>query len=151
MAKKTWMLFVLLLCVAAAASAQQKRLIGNLQMKPGAACSGSFGFKGQSVYSTKMIFYSSMGDETDTWMHIDGKDVRLRQISASEPTRPDAQGGEKVGSRTTEKYVGPGGIKVEILFRVAWLCAVNDPGCESIGYTATFKVRKGKRSQTVQA
>lgn len=151
MRKRILPVTVFVIFLAGAVGAQQSRLVGNLKMKPGAGCSGSFTFKGQSPYSSKEIFYTSLGDETDTWMNIGGKNVRLKQISVSEPTRPDAQGGEKVGSRTTEKYTGPGGISVEIVLTVAWLCAVNDAGCESIGYTAVFKVKKGKRYQKVWA
>lgn len=131
---------------------QKRKLVGNLKFKTGWACAISLKFAGQSADSSKEIFNSSLVDQNDTWMNIDGKDVQLEFVSRSKPTKPDGKGGELIGSRTTEKYAA-GNINVEIVFTVRWLCP-NDSvaeGCESIIYTAVFKVRKGKRRQTVRA
>jgi hypothetical protein len=100
---------------------QKRNLVGNLKFKTGSACGVYLKFVGQSAYSSKEIFYSSLADQNDTWMNIDGKDVRLKFISVTEPTKPDGDGGELIGSRTTEKYAA-GNINVEIVFTVSWLC-----------------------------
>ena len=138
--------------LAGNAFGQKRNLVGNLKSKIGTACGVFLSFAGQSANSSKEVFYSSAGDENDTWMNIDGKDVQLKFISRTEPTKTDKSGGEAVGSRTTEIYSARN-ITVKIVFTVSWLCVPETPaeGCESVGYTAIFKVKKGKRRQTVRA
>jgi hypothetical protein len=131
---------------------QKRNLVGNLKLKIGAGCGALMWRAGQTENSRKEIFYSSAGDENDTWMNIGGKDIQLKFISRTEPTKTDKSGGEAVGSRTTEIYSARN-IKVKIIFTVSWLCVPETPaeGCESVGYTAIFKVSKGKSRQTVRA
>ena len=138
------------LVLVGAAVGQQRKLVGNIKGETGGGCGEFFTFAGQSVESPNLMFYSSAGDETETWMNIDGKDVRLKFVSRSEPTKIDARGAELKGSRTIEKYVASQ-ITVEIILTVAWRCPKSDENCESVGYNAIFKVRKGKIRQILKA
>ena len=148
---KTIILTVLCgLIMAGAAFGQQRKLVGNIKHETGGGCADFYHFAGQSTDSSKEMFYMSAGDENETWMNIDGQDVRLKFVSRTKPTKPDDSGGQLVGSRTTEKYIARN-IRVEIIFTVSQLCAVDQPNCESVGSRAIFKVRKGARRQTVRA
>jgi hypothetical protein len=149
--KNTLLLFTfLVISLFSTTFAQQRRLVGNLKLKNTPACADFYHFAGQSPDSPALMFYMSAGNEEETWMNIDGKDVRLKFVSKTKPTKPDGAGGELIGSRTTETYSAPN-ITVKITFTVSWLCAVGEPNCEAQGSTAIFRVRKGKRRQTVRA
>lgn len=128
----------------------KRKLVENLKREAGSGCAGYFTFAGQSPYSPQIMFFESMGDENDTWMRIDGKDTQLKFVSRSEPTKVGAHGEVRIGSRETEKYVAEN-ISVEIIFTVTWVCPKSNESCESTGYSAIFKVRKGSRREIVRS
>lgn len=149
--KKTLLLLtVLIIILVSTTFAQRRKLVGNLKLKDTPACADYYHFAGQSFDSPELMFYMSAGNEEETWMNIDGKDVRLKFVSKTKPTKLDGAGGESIGSRTTEIYSAPG-ITVKITFTVSWICEGNVDNCEAVGSMAIFKVTKGKRRQTVRA
>lgn len=143
-------MFLCILTLGGVAFGQRSKLVGNINRETDGGCGYFFSFAEQSVKSPNLMFYSSAGDETDTWMNIDGEDVQLKLVSRTDPAKRNARGAELVGSRTTEKYAARN-ITVEIILRVAWRCPKSDENCESIGYDAIFKVRKGALRQILRA
>ena len=83
--------------------------------------------------------------DSDPWMNIEGKDIRLRRIAE---TAREAR--EHVGSRHVKKYVA-GKLSVTATYVATRVCKPADENCESQEYSATFVVRKGKRAETVKA
>lgn len=98
--------------------------------------------------ASREIFAS--GEDESAWMNIDGVDTNLKFISRKEPSRVNRREGLRAGSRYTERY-GAGDITVDILFIVTEVCAPQDPHCESTGYAAVFRVRKGGRTQDLRS
>jgi len=90
------------------------------------------------------IFTSSAEHMSKAWMNIDGRDVEL---SLMKMTYGDK--GDKVGSRSTERYAGSG-IEVSAVLIVTRTCDPDDENCESADYEGTFVVRKGRQKQTIR-
>jgi hypothetical protein len=120
-----------LLGACALASAQQTRLVGTLKNidLDGPGC--SFGFPKGGV-----IFFDS--GSGDTWMNIDGRNVRLSLVKETRP-----KGRTRVGSRTIKKY-SAGDITIDMVEVLTKLSSISN-------FSATFTVRKGNRTQVVRA
>jgi hypothetical protein len=110
--------------------AQAQNLVGTLRNvdADGPGCYVSFKNGG-------LLFFDSWSG--DTWMNIDGRDVRLSLVKKTEP-----KGRLKVGSRITRRYsVGNATVDtVEIVRKLS-----------PMSVSFTFTVRKGNRIQVVKA
>lgn len=131
---------------AGSSQTQQRRLVGNLRNNAVAdGCGCYFQFRGTPQNIDKYVFFSGIEDEKTAWMNIAGRDVKLLLKKEVAPkTR------ERVGSRTTVEYAG-GDVTVSGTYIATAVCDPNDESCESTQYSATFVVRKGKRSEVVKA
>ena len=122
------------------------KLIGYVS---GAKVEGSgcdFQLAGESRSSRRYIFFEDDSDGVP-YMNIDGRDVRLKLVSSTEPYRR----AERKGERFTRSYTTEGGVRVRMDIVVTSVCAPNDEACEFTGYKATITVSKGSRKQTVKA
>ncbi len=130
---------------------QKRNLVGpikNENLVSGCGC--YFYFGRYMTRSSKEVFASGAAEE-DAWMNIDGVDTKLKFVSRTEPTGTDSRGNLKVGSRHTEKYA-VGDVTVDVVYIVTEVCPRRPVGpCEATGYSATFRVRKGRRVQVVRA
>ncbi|MDQ3819882.1 MAG: hypothetical protein M3362_19715 [Acidobacteriota bacterium] len=139
--------FVMLAGIVASTATQKRVLVRNLKRPDvvnGCGCYFSF------PRDQRGTMFASGAAERDTWMNIDGIDTKLNFVSETEPTKTGSRGGERVGSRHTEKYAA-GDITVDVLFIATQVCGPRDLHCEDTGYSAIFKVRKGNRTQVVRA
>lgn len=146
------LLFVLALgIIMTAAQTRPQRLVGILKNNAVAdGCGCYFKFRGTPENAERYIFFSSIendGNQT-AWMNIDGQDVKLKLEKKS--GRWGTEQDERVGSRSTVKYVGTDVI-VNGTYITTRICARNDEDCESTDYNVTFVVKKGARSQVVKA
>ena len=125
---------------------QQPLRVSNIKdtsVVDGCGCYFQFPSEWEKKAFDKNVFMQSI-DGTAAWMNIDGKDVRLM------PDGPGKGSGEKVGSRSSEKYKATG-ISVLIDFVVTRVCDPDDESCESTSYDATFTVTKAGRKRVVKA
>ncbi|MEO6392162.1 MAG: hypothetical protein ABIP75_09945 [Pyrinomonadaceae bacterium] len=134
----------LLLFVGVNARAQSGNLVGRLSASHD-GCGCYFSFNRSDYKKSKLIFFASLDNDSDIWMGIDGRDVKLKLVSRVEP-----KGKERVGSRATEKY-SAAGVTVTLVRTVTWVCPPRDESCEVTKYSAVFTVSKGKRKQVVRA
>ncbi len=140
------LLVVIALYAAGLSHTKQRRLVGNLQNNAVAdGCGCYFQFRGTPQNIDRYIFFSGIEDEKTAWMNIAGRDVKLvLKKDTGINTR------ERVGSRSTVEYAA-GDVRVNGTYTVTAVCDPNDESCESTQYSATFVVRKGKRSEVVRA
>lgn len=124
--------------------ASKRGMVGNLKDHAADGCGCYFQFRGTPRNSEKYIFSSSIEDEKTAWMNIDGHDVKLTSIKEHGPKT------ERVGGRSWVRFAA-GDITVSGTYVVTRVCKPNDENCESTGYSATFVVRKGAKSQLVKA
>jgi hypothetical protein len=118
---------VFLFGTSALASAQERRLVGSLNRdinNPG--CYFYFA-------NRRLMFY----DSDETWMNIDGRDVRLSLVKQTRP-----KGRMRTGSRSTKSY-SAGDITVDIVEVITKFSSISN-------LSATFTVRKGNRTQVVR-
>lgn len=92
----------------------------------------------------RFIITSNVEEMNKAWMNIDGRDVELGLMEMTYGDR-----GEKVGSRSTERFAGSG-IEVSATLVVSRICEPDDEDCESTDYLGTFVVRKGRQKQTMR-
>lgn len=141
---------IVMLCGSSVPLAVQKRnLVGAIKNKSVVGGCGCYFYAGRRLTGASKEIFAS-GEDESAWMNIDGVDTKLKFISRTEPSSVDRRGAPRVGSRNTEKY-GAGDIAVDILFIVTDVCAPQEPQCESTGYAAIFRVRKGRRTQVLRA
>jgi hypothetical protein len=132
---------MVLLSVCAVATAKGKNLVGNLRGSH-SGCGCSFSFNKADQKADRTMFFTDL-DAKDTWMNIDGQDVKLHYVRSHSLKRQ-----ERVGDRYTAEFAGDG-ITVSLVRIVTWVCPHKDEACEVTHYSATFTVRKGKRQQVV--
>ncbi len=129
------------------ASAQQKKLVGNLDNNDradGCGCYASFNEANDEA--RRFIFFSSDEDnDNDAWMNINGRDTKLRLVKETKP-----KGKWKRRSRFTDRY-SAGDVTVDVLRVVTRVCPPRDEGCEVTDFATTFTVKKGNRTQVVRA
>ena len=139
----------LIVFVTAASPAPQKHRIANIrnkQIPDGCGC--YFQFVGpKHGGSEDYMFFASVEEEAEKvgWVNIDGRDMKLSLVSKTDP-----KGNERVGSRSTRKYVGPG-IVLEATYVATRVCRRNDENCESTDYAATFKIAVQGEVQVIKA
>jgi len=143
----TFSVALISLSAAAFVSAQQKRLVGNLNNNDradGCGCYASFNKANDNA--RRFIFFSSDEDnDNDAWMNISGRDTKLRLVKETNP-----KGKLKRGSRFTDRY-SAGDITIDVVRIVTRVCPPRDEGCEVTDFATTFTVKKGNRTQVVQA
>lgn len=140
---------VLLLGTVAGQSASKWKLIGNLENSAVAdGCGCYFQFRNSPRGSERYLLFSEIVEEGEktAWMNIEGRDVKLALASKTDP-----KGKERIGSRSTRRYLGEKQIVVDATYITTRLCKPDEESCESTQYVATFKVRKGKKGQVVKA
>lgn len=82
-------------------------------------------------------------DDSEIRMNIDGKDTALVAVDQYKPLR-------SVGEVTTRHYRADG-IDVQARYEATWVCPAGSEGCEVTEFDATYEVRKGGRTQLVEA
>jgi hypothetical protein len=100
---------------------------------------------GEKRSSRRYIFFENDSDGVP-YMNIDGRNVRLKLVSSTEPYRR----AERKGERFSRSYTS-GDVRVRMDIVVTSVCAPHDEQCEFTGYKATVTVSKGSRKQTVKA
>jgi hypothetical protein len=144
---KLLLVLIAIFCTNVAASAQQKSLVGNIKNSSsvdGCGCYSSF-TKADSNASRHIFFASGEGNGEEALMNINGRDVKLPLVSETNP-----KGKVKLGSRYTSRYQS-GDTTVDVVKIVTWLCPPNDESCEVARFRVTLTIKKGNRSQVVQA
>lgn len=121
------------------------RLVRNLKNNQVDGCGCYFRFRGTPESSDRYIFTSSIDDEKSAWMNIEGRDTKLMLIKE----RAQRQR-ERVGDRSTERFA-VADITVNVTYVVTRVCRPNDESCESTDYSASFVVKKGRKSEVVKA
>jgi hypothetical protein len=149
---KTLLLILLLAPVALSALAQKRspeRNVGLIRNITGAVevqgCGCYFQSPNKARNSNRYLFFEDFS-EGSPLMNVDGKDIRLKLVSSSEPSG----GVKKRGEGFSRNYVA-GEVKVHMNFVTTSVCAPNDESCESTRYEVTVSVSKGGRKQTVKA
>lgn len=124
-------------------NASKPRLVRNLIREELAGdCGCYFRFRGANTNSHHYMFVEPADD--DSWMNIEGKDIRLRLIAETD------RANERVGSRHVKKYVGEK-LSVSGTYVATRVCKPGEENCGSHEYKAQFVVRKGRRVETVKA
>ena len=125
--------------------APQTRLIGNVS-KVADGCGCYFKLEGEGGSSERYVFFedATLGSPI---MNIDGRHVRLRLVSSTEPSG----GVSRKGGRFSRRYAARG-VKVRMEFVTASVCPPPyDPECVANGYDVTLTATKGSRRQTIRA
>jgi hypothetical protein len=148
MSTKSFAVFLIatlsLLGTSLAQRASKPRLVGNVTGQGLAGdCGCYFKFRSSKKDSERYIFVEKADDAP--WMNIDGRDVRLRLVKETERDEK-----ERVGSTRIRNFAA-GNVSVTCTYVTTLVCADADEGCESHEYKATFLVKKGKRSESVNA
>ena len=128
-------------------NASKRGLVANLKNNAVAdGCGCYFRFRGTPTNAGRYVFFSSIeDDEKAAWMNIDGRDLKL-----SLARRRDPKGKERVGSKSTRRYLSRD-ISVDATYIATRICGRDDESCESTEYSATLIVRHGHRTQVVEA
>ena len=121
------------------------KLIGYVSGVEVAGSGCDFQLAGESRSSRRYIFFEDDSDGVP-YMNIDGRNVRLKLVSSTEPYRR----AERKGDRFVRSYAS-GDVRVRMAIVVTSVCAPTDEGCEFTGYKATITISKGNRKQTVNA
>ncbi len=141
-------LTIVVLGTVSAQSASKRGLVANLKNNAVAeGCGCYFRFRGTPTNAQRYLFFSSIAedDEKTAWMNIEGRDVKLSLAGKRDP-----KGRERVGNRSTRRYVADD-ISVEATYIATRVCKRDDDSCESTDYSATFVVRRGATTQVVKA
>ena len=143
---KTITLLIIMLAAAVVAEAQSVSTSSRLRIgyigDPGYGCGCSLSYNMAESYNQKFLLLTPMDDATYT--NVDGKEVTLRLVAASQRRRR-----ERVGDRSWETY-SAGNLKVRVDYVVTEVCPVNDEGCEVTHYRATMIVTRGKERRVVK-
>ena len=141
------LLTIVVLGTVSAQSASKRGLVANLKNTAVAeGCGCYFRFRGTPKNAQRYLLFSSIENyEKTAWMNIEGRDVKL-----SLARKKDPKGKERVGSRSTRRYVADD-ISVEAAYTATRVCKRDDDSCESTDYSAILVVRKGARVQVVKA
>jgi hypothetical protein len=82
-------------------------------------------------------------DDSKILMNIDGSDTSLVAVNEYIPMRD-------VGDMVLRTYRADG-IEVQARYQATWVCPAGAEGCEVTEFDATYEVRKGARTQLVEA
>lgn len=106
-------------------------------------CGCYFKFPLESGDSERYVFFEDFSEKSPV-MNIDGRNIRLKLISSTEPNRS-----KRKGERFNRTY-GAGNLRVRINFVVTSVCAPNDEQCESDSYNATIIVTRRNQKRTIK-
>lgn len=139
-------LALFLWCATMFGSVQQRRLVGNISdrsitenicKRGGWDFTIHYSFTKADEKAGHFIFFQNgepNSDEPNTWMNIDGRDVKLRRVKETY---------SKAGLSTAQYTVDDVTVTVQVIGKT-------QRGIELIT-SATFTLRKGNRSQVVRA
>src|SRR5436190_18938963 len=126
-------------------NANQKSLIGTLsnpELVDGCGCYLRTPAENLKKNSKRFVFMSGLENEP-AYVNIAGKDVKLKQVSSTEPKEA------KKGGRFSKTYSAPG-LKVQLDFLTTKVCGPHDEECEVTDYEATLNAQQGSDSQSVK-
>ena len=135
MKQGAWVALVFLLAPSPTASVRLSPLA------PADGCGCSFTLRDGT---TQPVFARDL-DEDGAMIGVNGKAVRLTQVSFSEQRK--VQGAISLGDRIRETLKGDG-VNVAFEYEVTFVCAKDDEGCEVTEYKGALDVSVGKSHKT---